>query len=110
MIRRPRHHDEKYLAWIRELPCLCCGDNTATEAAHVRMPDIRADKRQVGLGEKPDDIWTLPLCSVCHRRQHEIGERRFWDFGVTDPIFICLALRNVYPDAESAGRIILEAR
>jgi hypothetical protein len=52
----------------------------------------------------------LPLCSRCHRHQHEQGEDRFWDYAVIDPTFICLALSNVYPDAERAERIIRAAQ
>ena len=106
--RKPRQNDEAHLAYLRQLPCVCCGNNTATEAAHVRMPDMRADKPKVGMAEKPDDCWALPMCGACHRRQHEDGERRFWDFGVRDPIFICLALSRVSGDVEAGERIVRE--
>ena len=69
---------------------------------------MRADKPKVGLGEKPDDCWALPMCGACHRRQHEIGELRFWDFGLRDPIFICLALSRVSGDVEAGERIVRE--
>lgn len=104
--RRPRQHNEAHLKFVRGLPCIVCLDNTATEAAHVRMADTRADKRMVGLQEKPDDCWTLPLCGDHHRVQHEMTEKKFWDFGVVDPIFICLALYRVSGDHEAGERII----
>ena len=106
--RKPRQNDEAHLAYLRQLPCVCCGNNTATEAAHVRMPDMRADKPKVGMAEKPDDCWALPMCGACHRRQHEDGERRFWDFGVRDPVFICLALSRVSGDVEAGELIVRE--
>lgn len=108
--RRPREHDEKHLAFIRQLPCLICGDSTSTEAAHVSMADNRADKRYVGTSEKADDCWALPLCGAHHRDQHTVGEKRFWDFGVIDPIFVCLALWRVSGDCEAGERIIRAAQ
>lgn len=30
------------------------------------------------MGAKPHDWFSLPICSHCHRKQHEIGERAFW--------------------------------
>ena len=41
------------------------------EAAHVR---IGTDG---GIGMKPSDCWTIPLCSSAHREQHKIGEAPF---------------------------------
>jgi hypothetical protein len=106
MIKRPRVKNEKHLKFIRGLPCICCGNNIETQACHVRMDDARADKRSVGLQEKPDDVWVLPMCGVHHAAQHDIGERNFWDFGVLDPIFVCLALWRVSGDQEAGERII----
>ena len=31
-----------------------------------------------GMSQKPDDWRTVSLCSECHSRQHNIGERTFW--------------------------------
>jgi hypothetical protein len=107
--RQPRRVDAGHLAYIRQLPCLVCLDNTATEAAHVRTGDLRADKPQAGLQQKPDDVWVLPLCGRCHRRQHDEGETRFWDYGIIDPIFMCLALHRVSGDTEAGERIIRAA-
>ena len=92
MIKRPRQHSDKHLDFIRSLPCCICGDDTTVEAAHIRFACAEVGKRMVGKGEKPDDIWTVPLCGEHHRTQHKIGERRFWhEFG-RDPIKIALAL------------------
>jgi hypothetical protein len=90
MIKQPRQHAPKHLDFIRQLPCLCCGDNTSTEAAHLRLSDPRVGKRPVGTGEKPDDKWTLPLCGRCHREQHKTNERVFWRG--TDASLVALAL------------------
>jgi hypothetical protein len=106
--RRPREHDEAHLRFIRQLPCCVCLDNTATEAAHIRMADARAAKPMVGLGEKPDDKFVTPLCSKCHRDQHLCGERDWWPLWDIDPVFLALALHAVSGD-HAAGIEIIEA-
>lgn len=60
-----------HLAFIRSLPCCRCG-KSPSQAAHVRMGTGG------GMGMKPDDRYTVPLCADCHRRQHDVGERAFW--------------------------------
>ena len=74
-----------HLDFIRGLPCLICLDNTSTEAAHVRMADNRAAKPITGVGRKPPDMWTVPLCGRHHRMQHAGGEAKFWDRKMIDP-------------------------
>ena len=116
MQRQPRKKENGHLDFIRGLPCCVCGDNTSTEAAHVRMAEPKAGKRYVGKGEKADDRWTVPICSKHHRIQHdEVGETLFWsdwiysEFGVSiDPIFLALALHSVSGNHE-AGCSIIEA-
>jgi hypothetical protein len=108
MQRQPRERDEKYLTWIRLLPCVLCGDATATEAAHVRMHDVLASKRECGKSEKPDDRWALPLCGNHHRDQHD-RERYFWStLHHMDPIRVSLALQVAFlrDDLELAERIL----
>lgn len=95
-----------YLDFIRSLPCCICLDNTSTEAAHIRFGDRRAGKRPTGMGERPDDKWTIPLCGVHHREQHTRGERLFWDEMDRDPIFLSLALQAIAGDLETAEQII----
>jgi hypothetical protein len=112
MQRQPRKKENGHLAFIRGLPCCVCGDNTSTEAAHIRMADAKAGKRYVGKGEKADDRWTVPLCGGHHRIQHQCGELAFWGApstpGYLDPIFLALALHSVSGDHE-AGCSIIEA-
>ena len=42
------------------------------EVAHVRIGS------GAGMGQKPDDWFTVSLCRDCHRLQHEQGEETFW--------------------------------
>ncbi len=90
--RRPRQKDERHLRDIRALPCCVCGDNTATEAAHIRAGSIAHDKRTTGYGERPDDRWTLPLCGRCHRDQHTKIEIEFWLNHGIDPFKLSTAI------------------
>lgn len=108
--RRPRQHNDAHLDFIRSLPCIICMDNTATEAAHVRMADPRAAKCEAGMGAKPDDRWCVPLCSRCHREQHKTDEATFWGwqhiYRRIDPIFLALALHSVSGSYEDGMTII----
>lgn len=67
-IRSPQH-----LAWVRGHECLAldetCSDRI--EAAHVRTGT------DGGMGVKPSDCFTVPLCSHHHALQHNMGEGSF---------------------------------
>jgi len=63
--------DRKYLDSLREEPCIITG-LTPCEPAHIRWG------MGGGMGLKPDDSRTVPLVPQLHRRQHQIGEKRFW--------------------------------
>lgn len=71
-IRSPSH-----LKWVRGHECACpdCASRVyfegKIEAAHVRTGT------NGGTAQKPGDDWAIPLCSLHHRRQHEIGEAAF---------------------------------
>ncbi len=105
-MRHPRRHWAAYLAYIRSLPCVVCS-SPFTEAAHLRMSCRLAGKREVGMGEKPDDRWTLPLCSQHHREQHTMNESAFWiNRGLRWPTFLSLALQVTFPDVGEAEKLI----
>ena len=104
--RDPRERDDKHLQWVRGLPCLVCMNNIETEAAHVRMSDERAAKQNPGVGQKPHDYWVVPLCSNCHRHQHEVGEIAFWDMAAIDPIAVAPWLYLVSGDQQAGERIV----
>ncbi len=110
MMKQPRIHDEKHLAFIRTLPCIVSGNDVSVEAAHIRYSDLRVAKRKVGIGEKPDDRWTLPLSGEQHRKQHCGSEREFWINVGIDPVLYALALYAVSGDHERGCQIIEAAR
>lgn len=51
------------------VPDCRCRDGSV--AAHVR---VNTDS---GMGTKPSDEWTVPLCDGHHKEQHQIGHRAF---------------------------------
>lgn len=59
--------DPKLLKKIRLMPCLACGQQAPSEAAHITT------KRLVGDVPK----YVMPLCIKHHREQHIIGIRTF---------------------------------
>jgi hypothetical protein len=105
--KQPRQHDAKHLQFVRGLPCCVCGDNTSTEAAHIRMADPMIAKPSPGTGTKAHDKFTVPLCGKCHREQHTRSEGIWWAITGLDPIKIALALYSVSGDHEQGERIAL---
>ena len=71
--KRPQVRCPPHLAWVRGFDCCVktpdCNGNI--EAAHVR------NGTDAGLGVKPSDYWTIPLCGFHHGHQHTVGEARF---------------------------------
>jgi hypothetical protein len=112
--RRPRERNRNHLAWIASLPSLISGKR-GCEAAHIRMGSQVHGKRSVGLAEKPDDMFTVPLTASEHRTgddsQHACGdERAWWARHGIDPIDVALRLWAASGDDERGEVIIHEAR
>lgn len=65
----PRH-----LEYIRTLPCVICDAPPPSEACHLRMG------LGGGMGIKPDDRLTIPMCHRHHDEQTlcKSGEVGFW--------------------------------
>ena len=103
--RRARQKDGKHLDFVRSLPCLICGNNIETEAAHVRMADLSVAKPMTGIAIKPDDKYVVPLCGHHHRSQHMMDERAWW--GSRDPVKIALALYAVSGDHAAGEQIVM---
>lgn len=111
--KRPaRDENPKHLAAVRQCQCISCARTNQIEAAHVRMS--APGKPNPGVGMKPDDKYTLPLCDVCHRTgpnaQHEVGEIKFWGSLGIDPLVVCARLYAVSPDVEKMRAVIAAAR
>jgi len=98
-----------HLDFLRQLPCLICGDNTTVEAAHIRYAEPKAAKPITGMGTKSGD-WAVPLCGACHRAQHKEGERRWWKDRGINPVEIAAYLRLASGDHDAGCQIIESAR
>ena len=109
-MRQPRQKNEAHCNFIRQLPCLCCGNNIQTEAAHVRFAERLVCKRQTGMQERPDDAFVVPLCGRCHQEQHKMNEREFWKRKGIDVIKACLALWYWTGDADACAVVIAATR
>lgn len=59
--------DDAYKAFVRRHPCIGCND-PADDAHHW------ARRGQKGMGRKPSDYQTVPLCRRCHDRFHDTGQ------------------------------------
>ena len=63
----------RYRAWIRTLPCLGCGVEGRSEAAHTG--------KDGGMRQRSSDFSCVPLCPNCHtfgnRAYHRIGRESF---------------------------------
>jgi hypothetical protein len=99
--RSARVEEPSHLVAIRQLPCLKCGMEPCGEAAHVRESSA-AHKKQNTMQAKPDDKFSVPLCSGCHTRdpdsQHKLGEMTFWAAVGLNPLLVCEDLHKVSPD------------
>ncbi|QOG20406.1 hypothetical protein [Bradyrhizobium sp. SEMIA] len=77
----PRGGDPKYLAEVRQLPCLYCGVEPCGEAAHVKYSCAAFGMKNM-LGMRVDDTRALPLCRDDHQNarhaQHRGSEEAFW--------------------------------
>lgn len=63
--------------WLKTFVCAVfnndgtCDERHAPDVAHVRTPS------NGGMGRKPSDEWSVPLCRTHHRRAHQIGDKAF---------------------------------
>jgi len=94
----------QHLTFVRQLACVACGKAAPSDAAHVRTGT------DSGIGIKPADRYSVPLCSACHARQHQIGELTFWSQLRIDPLNVALRLWTVSSDLAAGERTIFRAR
>lgn len=71
----PKHkpvRDKKYLEYIRNQPCLCCG-HIPSEAHHESLDGGT-------MGGKTNDKSCIPLCYYHHHHRHNMGRDTFYNF------------------------------
>ena len=97
MILREKIRSRKHLMYIADKPCLICG-GIDVQAAHIRYAGA-------GIGQKPCDIFTTPLCLEHHREQHSKNEKMFWLLYNINPVAraMCFALES--PDKKVRQRV-----
>lgn len=109
-----RREEAKHLAFVRSLPCACCGTRASIEAAHVRFGAPSYGKTTTPMAQKPDDRWTVPLCTKHHREgpeaQHGTNERAWWSAQRLDPLALAQALHACSGDVELGEHVVAEAR
>lgn len=66
-----------YLEWLRTQPCIVCG-RQPSEYLSVMAAHQNLTKNAKGISTKVDDTWALPVCTECHRREHNAGVKTFW--------------------------------
>lgn len=111
--RSPRKKEGAHLAFVASLPCLIC-NRRGCHAAHIRYPDATYWKRAVGIAEKPDDKWTVPLCPEHHTNgseaQHHFNEYFWWRIRGIDPLAVATQLYVWSGDEEIGEEIIRKVR
>lgn len=91
-LKIPTRRDKKHLKFVASLPCIKCY-STPCDAAHIRL------RTGGGMGMKPGDDWTVPLCHMHHRAQHQIGEATFWGLHIDEARDIAQKLWEVSGDS-----------
>ncbi len=66
-----REKDAAYLEFIRQQPCLVCGETEGIDAHHV------LERGQGKVGSKADDRRSVSLCREAHQQYHQLGRARF---------------------------------
>ena len=110
---REQHRDAAHLRLIRQLPCLACCKAAPSEAAHVRFSSHQYNKVNPGIGKRPADRWTVPLCANCHRigrqSQHAANEMVWWEQHKIDVLATCVDLYAVSAELRSNPQKAVEA-
>lgn len=104
--KTPRVNNKPHLEFIASLPCVICLTDQMVQACHIRLNDSRYLKH-TGFGEKPDDIWTIPMCFSHHDQQTKMGDGpRFWEEWGFDPHSLAMMLGRASPDIITGTRVI----
>lgn len=110
-VRAAAGRDVSYLAMVREMPCLKCGDEPC-EPAHVRFASAAFGKSG-GMQKRPDDKHSVPLCPGCHRldrdAQHTRNEREFWDSVGINPLIVAQKLHAQRGDLVAMRAVVMVA-
>ena len=86
--------DKNYLAWIRRLPCLICGNPLHTAPHHI------PERHHASLALKTSDYRTIPLCTTHHCEYHDDGRDTFAGRHGIDYEHCMAELTRIYKERE----------
>jgi len=97
---RDRQESPRFLAWLRQLPCLVSHTRVNIQAAHIRYSDASRKKFNPG-SKKPHDRYAVPLSFDMHQgdpreSQHSMNERAFWEKHRIDPLDVADKLWAIF--------------
>jgi len=77
MIRKTKIvKSKKHLEYLaRNYPCIKCRTTYGVQACHIRKVDKLGN---AGWGTKGGDAFVVPLCYLCHQKQHSMNETLFY--------------------------------
>lgn len=81
--------DNKYLSWIRSLPCLICRLPAPSQSHHSSTG---------GKGTKASDYTCLPLCHMHHQLVHIWGKQTFQKEFNIDFKSVCKRLNAIWKE------------
>jgi len=87
----------KHLMYVASKPCVICA-GIYVQSAHIRYSGA-------GMGMKPCDVFTVPLCIEHHREQHTKNEKMFWILYAINPIARAIGLALESPDKKVRERV-----
>lgn len=99
---KSRFEDEEYREWQRALPCLKCIEEFDIELAPIYQNECAHDRIETdgGMGMRPSDIYSCPLCHEHHAEQHRVGAITFWGGNMRAMKKTCLALYEAYDKSD----------
>jgi hypothetical protein len=94
--------NQAYMAFIRTHHCCICQRPGDIHAHHVRLGNA------CGMGTKPSDYRTVPLCPMHHGELHQNGEKTFWSKYTMDPDALIVRLLLGFTDSSKEAILFLE--
>lgn len=88
-----RWKSQAHCNWLRGFACCACDSDVCIEVSHIR---IGTDG---GMGRKPSDYYSLPLCKICHQSLHQKGERTFYDVNNISALELAVEFAKASPKA-----------
>ena len=99
-----------YRQKIRDCGCIIPGCGAPAQCAHLRFSCVAYGKVNPGVGSKPHDKFSLPLCQWHHLdapdAQHKQNEEEFWASWGIDPLAVAARLWEARDSLEEMQKIV----